>query len=178
MNIEVITVGVSIATLLVVAAAAVAAIVQLRHLRTSNQLAGLLELMNQWSLPSVQAALAELRRVSDKLADPDYVTMLRTPGAGDRARYPELLALDLWEQLGTYSKYGLVDERIQLDILSRQVTTAWRAAEPMIEIVRERAGAATCENFEYLAVRAKQWERRHPNGTYPARMPRMRDLEP
>ncbi len=44
-------VAVSVATLIVVSAASVAAIVQLRHLRTSNQLNALLEIMNQWNVP-------------------------------------------------------------------------------------------------------------------------------
>ena len=175
---ESLSVAVSVATLLVVAAAAVAAIVQLRHLRASNQLAGLLEIMNQWNIPAVQVALAELQRVPDKLADPEYEAIVRTPGAADRAQHPEFLALDLWEQIGTYCKYRLIDERILLDIVSAQVGAAWHSAQPLIEIVRERRGPSVFENFEYVAVRAKLWERRLPNGSYPPSLPRMKDLMP
>ena len=166
----------SAVTLLVVAAASIAAIVQLRYLRASNQLNGLLEILNQWNLPAVQSALAELRAVPKKMEDPDYVTMLHARGSRDRAAHPEFLALDLWEQIGTYSKYGLIDEMILLDIVSSQVSAAWNWAAPVIAILRERAGPSAFENFEYLAVRAELWTRRYPNGTYPSRHPRMREL--
>ena len=164
------------ATLIVVAAASVAAIVQLRYLRASNHLNALLEILNQWNLPAVQTALAELRSVPERMKDPKYLEVLRGPGAIERAKYPEFLALDLWEQIGTYSKYGLLDENILLDITSAQVAAAWQNAEPLIEFVRRRAGLSAFENFEYLAVRAAQWSRRYPNGTYPGRLPRMRDI--
>lgn len=108
-----------------------------------------------------------------KVRDPDYLEVLRTPGSIERARYPEFLALDLWEQIGTYCKHHLIDEKILLDITSSQVLKAWRDAEPAIRIVRERAGPSGFENFEYLAMRAALWNRRHPHGTYPARLGRM-----
>ena len=171
-----VSIALAAATLIVVGAAAAAAIVQLRHLRTSNQLSALLEIMNQWNLPAVQAAFRELQAVPAKMNDPQYVEELKSPGSIDRATHREFLALDLWEQIGTFSKYGLVDEKVVLDITSAQVRNAWRLAEPAIAVLRARGGPATFENFEYLAVRAKLWERRHPSGAYPARLPRMPDL--
>jgi hypothetical protein len=166
----------SVATLVVVGAASVAAIVQLRHLRASNQLNALLSIMNQWNLPAVQTALAEVRTIPDKMNDPQYVAVLKAPSSVDRSLHPEFLALDLWEQIGTYCKYGLVDENILLDITSSQVDSAWRFAAPAIALIRERTGPATLENFEYLAVRAKLWSRKYPNGAYPPRLGRMPDI--
>jgi hypothetical protein len=171
-----ISIALSSATLIVVGIASIAAIVQLRHLRTSNQLNAVLEIMNQWNIPAVQEALAELQRIPEKLNDPEYVEALKTPGSTDRARYPEFLAMDLWEQIGTFSKRGLIDESILLDIISAQVLFSWTRAEPAIAVIREKRGLSTLENFEYLAVRAKLWNERYPNGTYPGRLPRMRDL--
>lgn len=169
------TIGVllSAATLVVVAAASVAAIVQLNYLRAGNHLSALLEILNQWNLPAVQAALSELSRVPDKVGDPQYRAALESPGSLERTTYPEFLALDLWEQIGTYCKYGLIDENILLDITNGQVLAAWRNAQPAIEIIRRRSGPAVFENFEYLTVRATLWSRQHPNGAYPARLTRM-----
>jgi hypothetical protein len=133
--------------------------------------------MNQWNLPPVQAALRELKQMPRKLSNPEYEALLKTPGAIDRATYPEFLALDLWEQIGTFSKYGLIDERILLDIVSAQVGNAWKLAGPTIAVLRERTGPSAFENFEYLAVRAKLWDRQHPDGAYPGRLPRFADLE-
>lgn len=175
MTADSINIAISSATLIVVGVASVAAIVQLRHLRTSNQLNGMLEIMNQWNIPAVQQALAEVRRIPEKMKDPEYVQALNS-GTMDRAHYPELLAMDLWEQIGTFSKRGLIDESILLDITCDQVVNAWTHAEPAIAAVREKRGPSTFENFEYLAVQATLWQRRYPDGNYPARLPRMSDL--
>jgi len=175
-NAATVTIALSAATLIVVGAASVAAIVQLRHLRTSNQLNALLAILNEWNLSAVQEALAELLAIPDKMRDPQYVASLTGPGAIDRVTHREFLALDLWEQIGTYCKHGLVDERILLDITSTQAGRCWRCAEPAIALLRQRSGPAAFENFEYLAVRAQLWERRYPDGTYPRRLPRMTEL--
>jgi hypothetical protein len=169
------TVGIllSAATLVVVAAASVAAIVQLNYLRAGNHLTALLEILNQWNLPAVQAALAELRTIPQKVKDPQYVAALRGHDSLGRAEYPEFLALDMWEQIGTYCKYHLIDEKVLLDITSSQVLQAWRNSEPLIAIVRERAGLSAFENFEYLAMRATLWTRRYPDGNYPKLLGRM-----
>jgi len=177
MSTEMLNVMVSSATLVVVAAAATAALIQLRHLRTSNQLTALLGILNQWNLPAVQSALRELKQTSSKMGDSEYLAVLKAPGSVDRAGHPEFLALDLWEQVGTYSKHGLIDETILLDIISAQVSSAWRLAQPIIAVLRESRSPSAFENFEYLAVRAKLWEKRYPSGLYPAALPRFADLE-
>jgi hypothetical protein len=177
-NLEAIGVGLSAATLIVIAATAIAAIIQLRHLRASNQLSALLEILDQWNKPHLQAAYARfLRDLPAKLADNDYRKRLESPQSQDRESHPEFLIFDLWEQVGTYAKYGLVDERILLDIVSAQVTNAWRLGWPVIEILRRRSGPATFENFEYLAVRATFFHKQFADGAYPKGMPRMDDLQ-
>lgn len=176
MTTDSINIAVSLATLIVVGIASVAAIVQLRHLRTSNQLSGLMEIMNQWNQPAVLEAFAEMQRISAKMNDPNYVKALSLPGSIDRAHYPEFLAMDYWEQIGTYVKRGIVDESALLDVTSAQIANAWRLCDPVIAIVRTKSGLSAFENFEYLAVRATLWNRRYPNGTYPAEVPRMSEL--
>jgi hypothetical protein len=166
------------ATLVVIAATAIAAIVQLRHLRASNQVNAFFAIMSQWNSEALQAAYATfLRELPNKLADPKYVKRLKDPSQRlDRASNQEFLIFDFWEQVGTFAKRGLIDETILLDIVSAQVLGAWQAGEPVITIVRERTGLATFENFEYLAVRAAFWQKHFPDGTYPSRLPRMSDL--
>jgi hypothetical protein len=178
MPLETVSIALSAATLIVVGAAAIAAIVQLRHLRASNQLSALLGILDQWNQPHLQAAYAHLiRDLPAKLADEEYLRRLRAPGSRDRANYPELLICDLWEQVGTYTKHGLIDERILLDIISGQVVNAWQLTWPVTKILRERS-AADGENFEYLAVRSLLWSRRFADGLYPRGMPRMAELQP
>ena len=176
MSTETLNFVLSAATLLVVGAAALAAIVQLRHLRQSNQINALLAILNQWNQPALLQAYVEFSRIPAKLADPKYIELLDTPGSLDRGSHQELLICDFWEQVGTYAKHGLLDERIFLDIVSAQVANAWKLAEPVIAILRATRDASVFENFEYLAVRSKQFSLKYPEGTYPAGLPRMSEL--
>jgi hypothetical protein len=172
-------IALSAATLIVIAATAVAAIIQLRHLRASNQLSALLEILDQWNQPTLQAAYSQFNlHMAAKLKDPEYVKLLQTRDSTDRTTHPEFLIFDLWEQVGTYAKHGLIDEEILLDIVSAQVENAWKRGLPVVDIVRSVRGPSVFENFEYLAVRAVRYARRYPNGSYPRGVPRMNDVKP
>jgi hypothetical protein len=174
MSAESISIALSAATLAVIAATAVAAIVQLRHLRASNQLSALLEILDQWNQPSLRLAYSHfISEMPAKVADPKYLKSLESSGSFDRTAYPEFLVFDLWEQLGTYAKYRLIDETMLLDIVASQVLSAWHRASPAIDAMRRRGGLAVFENFEYLAVRAEAFNKRFPGGTYPPGMLRM-----
>jgi hypothetical protein len=177
MNLEVVGVVLSAATLVVIGATAIAAIVQLRHLRASNQLSALLEILNQWNQPHLRAAYHVFsEELAKKLAGERYVESLRAPGSLDRATYPELLVFDFWEQVGTYVKHGLIDEGILLDIVGTQVINAWKRGSPVIEALRVPGDPSVYENFEYLSARSQLWTRSHPDGAYPKRTPRMSDF--
>ncbi len=43
--------------------------------------------------------------------------------------------------------------------------------EPIIVLARHNAGNAIWENFEYLYVNARAWNRKHIDGNYPKHMP-------
>ena len=176
-NAESVGIVLSAATLAVIGATAIAAIVQLRHLRASNQLSALLEILDQWNQPAFQAAYTHFfKELPAKVHDKDFQKLLESPRLLDRASYPEFLVFDFWEQVGTYAKHDLVDEAILLDIVSSQVVNAWRTAWPVIESMRRFVGPAICENFEYLAVKAELFNKRFSDGTYPRGLPRMADL--
>jgi len=175
---ETIGIALSALTLVVIAATAVAAIVQLRHLRASNQLSALLEILDQWNQPSLQAAYSHFaKHMADKLADPEYLKLLNSGASPDRGSNPEFLVFDLWEQIGAYCKHGLIDEGILLDVVATQVFNAWKRAWPVVKILRAKNGPAVFENFEYLAVKSELYSRRHIDGSYPPGVPRFPDLE-
>lgn len=179
MSPEWLSVALSALTLVVIAATAVAAVIQLRHLRASNQLSALLEILDQWNTPALREAYA--RFYSDlpaRLSDPDFRADYSNRGSVDRSTHPEMLVFDLWEQVGTYAKHGLIDETILLDIVSAQVYFAWKRGEPALSISRAINGPSTGENFEYLAVKAARFMKKYADGTYPRGMPRMSELEP
>lgn len=160
-------------TFFVIAATAIAAVIQLRHLRAGNQLNALLTLMRMWDSPEMQNHIQYTRTVlQEKLKDPAVVAEYAAGGIS-RASHPEMLVADFWEQIGTFAKWELVDERSWLDILSSQVVAAWRLLEVPITAMRSSAGLSAFENFEYLAARAMLWQQRYPDGAYPKGTPRM-----
>jgi hypothetical protein len=164
-------------TLAVVAAAAVAAIVQLRHLRASNQLSALLAVLQTWQDGKFQEWMEFVRNdLPERVKDPTFLEGLRDP-MGERGDHPELRVCDWFEQVGSYMKQGLLDERLFLDLISGNAVRYWTRLWPVIRILRERMGPALYENFEYLAVRSSLWNKKFPNGLYPRGMPRFAELE-
>jgi hypothetical protein len=167
---------VSTVTLLVVVATAFVALRQVRHLRGQNTLNGLLKVLADWRDPEFQGWLAYMRHeLPKRMVEPGFFDELdRNPV--ERARHPELHLCDWYEQVGSYLKYGLLEERTMMDVSWSSSRTVWNAVEPIIERLRRTRGDTLYENFEYLVARGVLFERAHPQGTYPARTPRMRDL--
>jgi len=164
-------------TCVVIAATAIAALIQLRHLRASNQLAGMIEINRMWQDPQMQAWFNFVRDdLPAKLQDPEFCAGLRGDRI-DRRVHVELYVADYWEQIGGYVKHGLIDERSLLDLGNDQIVGFWEILWPVTALRRERSGPAIYENFEYLAVRSRQWIARGPRGTYPPGMPRFADLD-
>ena len=164
-------------TFAVVSTAAVAAIIQLRHLRASNQLSALLTVLETWQDRELQELMKYVRTdLQEKLKDPAFLDGVRDtarPRPDDRDRR----VCDWFEQVGSYVKNGLLDERLFLDLVSSTSVRYWNWLWPVISTLRERSGPATYENFEYLAVRSRLWTKRYPNGVYPRNTPRFADLD-
>ena len=166
---------VSTATLVVVAAAAIAAVRQIGHLRAQNTLQGLLKILDDWRDPTFQEWITYVRtQLPKRIAEPGFFEEL--DGRVDRARHPELNICDWYEQVGSYMKFGLLDERTMMDVSSGSAPSLWTAIEPVISHMRKRRGDSLYENFEYFAARGVLYARAHPNGSYPADTPRMRVL--
>ena len=90
----------------------------------------------------------------------------------DRRIHVELYVADYWEQIGAYVKHRLIDEGPLLDLAFGQIIEFWEMLLPVTEIRRQRTGPSLYENFEYLAVRARQWSDERPAGSYPKNLPR------
>jgi len=167
----------SVATFIVIATTAVAALVQIRHLRSNNQMNILLTLMRMWSDPEMQEHIRYMRGpLQERLKDGRFLEEFGMRNMA-RSEHPELLVADFWEQIGSFMKYGLMDENAWLDVAGTQVTAAWDYLEPAIEFMRKKRGRSAYENFEYAAVRAKLFMRRYPDGNYPRSTPRIEDFK-
>ncbi len=168
MSLELVNTAAAVGTFLVIATTAIAAVIQLRHMRASNQLQGLLtarariedEDFNTW-FTMTQERLPTLVR------DPTFRRDI------DEGRYdrnaPWIKLANSYDAVGNLIKNGLLPEDTFLDNSCYRIVTAWDMLHDLTAIVRRRAGPAVWENFEYVYVRSKRWLDNHPEGNYPAR---------
>jgi hypothetical protein len=165
------------ATFVVIGATAIAALVQLRHLRASNQLNTLLTLMQMWQTPEMQRNVGYVRgALQQDMKDPNFMRAF-DEGSVSRSEHKEMLVADFFEQVGTFLKYGLMDERPWIDAAGPQIIITWDRMEPIVKAFRKIWGPVSFENFEYAAVRAKLWFEKYPDGFYPRSTPRMDDVK-
>jgi len=158
------------ATFLVVAAAAIAAIVQLRHMRSSNQILVLDSLLKESAVPEfAEAQHFVFTELSGILRDPAFRYQLvqrdaRVP-ANQAFMTKAFLVGNFYNYMGELVKRCLLDAEIACEYWG-QVTTAWDALLPIIAITR-RSDPRIWENFEYVAVLVQDYVRAHPGGGYP-----------
>lgn len=153
-------------TFLVIAGTCVTAIIQLRHLRTANQLGGLLTTFGILQDPSLRELINFVRHdLQERLEDESFrASLLQTPV--DRAAHPELYLIDIYNHIGSFVRNELIDERIYLQTEWYNVNLYWKLLSGVIEIRRDY-DPHLFENFEYLATRALAWKQGHPQGDYP-----------
>jgi len=162
-----------VGTMIVVAATAAAGLIQLRHLRASNELEALLRLTEHLREPDLQAAFGFVQAdLAGRLEEPEYRAQLARLGFIDAREHPEMDVCNWFNEVGALVKNRLIDEVIFLDLFARLVTYYWSKLAPVIAIMRRERGPSQYENFEYLARLAATWKEKHPDGMYP-RIPRM-----
>ncbi len=178
MSLELANTLATLGTFVVIAATAIAAILQLRHARSSNQIAALNELRETTETPAfLEASHFVQGGLSGKLQDPAFryqVAMRSVRTDETRALIAKAnLVGNFFESMGTLVKTGLVDKELALQIWDGVAVQAWEHLAPYLAILRRGAGDVLWEKFEYLAVLAQDWIATHPKGTYPARMRRI-----
>jgi hypothetical protein len=174
MSQETLATAASIGTFIVIAATAVAAVVQLRHLRAQNQLTGLLTVLARVEDPQFNEWVDNARQVvADRLPDPAYRRAI-LDGTFDRKNNAWLNLANSYDWVGSLVKHNLIPEESLLDVYSFRVTQAWEIVEGIVPLVRSRSGPVVWENFEYLVVRAREWNAQHAEGAYPKGVPRLR----
>jgi hypothetical protein len=176
---EVIAAIASIGTFVVVGVTAIAALVQLRHIRAANQLTGLLEYTARWQSDEVQSGTLFVEtQLPAKLRDPDYRASLLQINP-DRRSHPELKVADWFEQMGSFIKYGLIAESQYMDLAQGYTRSMWEQLREVVALRRAAvANNSMYENFEYLAARSKMFNAGRNHTNYPRGTPRlMRDEE-
>lgn len=173
MSLELVNTFATFGTFLVIAATAIAAVVQLRHARSSNHIAAFNELRETMETPQFARAQHFLdTQLAATLQNPAFRYCVATPAARTdemQLQWQHVKAVgNFYEGMGVLVKTGLVDRELVSQLWSDQVSAAWQKIAPLAAIVRRRAGDGVWENFEYLAVLQQDWLAAHPKGTYPA----------
>jgi len=163
----------SFGTLVVITATATAALIQLRHMRSSNQIAAFTEMRE--TLESERFAQARrfiAERLPKLIADPTQRIKF-----GAEIFPPELDAVrdvaNFFETMGAFVKLGIVDRALVCDLWDGVVFGYWKRLEPVIVIRREVSDRGLWANFEYLAVICEESLSKTQGDHYPRGMRRM-----
>jgi hypothetical protein len=170
-SLELWTTVASVGTFVVITATAVAAVIQLVHIKSSNQIAILTDFRESTEDPDFIAATEFVRGLDAKLEERAFRALL------DEAPLPASFAPinrvgRLYETLGCFVKRGTLDADLVCDLWSPVVLGAWRRLEGTIVVMRRTRGPALFENFEYLALLSQRHTERYPSN-YPKGMPRI-----
>jgi hypothetical protein len=163
----------SAGTFVVITASAIAALIQLRHMRGSNQIVALTECRETLESPEFRDAQ---RFVSFELpnrlkSDEECRKIAQLPFIGEYQAIGTVA--NFFESMGLFVKTGIIDRHIACDFWSEVVLRNWRALAPVVAYVRNAIGQqALWENFEYMAVLSERYQHTHPT-SYPNRQPRM-----
>jgi len=172
MSLEVLSTGAALGTFIVIAATAIAAVVQLRHLRASNQLQGLLNVLARAEDAKFNEWIDRSRRIlAENMPDSTYRRRI-IDGTFDRTDNPWLNLANSYEWMGSLIRQGLIPEAPFMDVHGGRIMGAWRLIEEIIAIRRRQMGPRVWENFEYIFMRAASYDSRHPHVVYPRTTPR------
>ncbi|HZZ66304.1 MAG TPA: hypothetical protein VFE17_12430 [Candidatus Baltobacteraceae bacterium] len=162
----------AVGTFVVIAASAIAAFVQLRHIRRSNQLAGLQSAFGMLLDPAVRDLVNYVRSdLAQRMQDERFREGLRAVPV-NRRNHPEMYLCDMYNHIGSFVRNGLIDEHVYLQTEWYNVNLYWNLLRDAIAEVR-RTSPHVFENFEWLANRAQRWRDEHPRGDYPPDEPRL-----
>ena len=136
----------SIASTLILLVGAIAAVVQIRHLRLANQLEGYLQLMHEFNSSEMSEARAFVE--SADFTDPEALRAATQPQLDGRIRR----VANHFQNVARLLNLGLLDERLFLAHVDVAAGT-WRALRPVIYEIREKTGKPILIDVEYLVYR-------------------------
>src|SRR5579872_703762 len=160
-------------TFVVIAASAAAALVQLRHMRGSNQIVALTECRETLESPAFRDAQRFVSyELPKRLNDPQEARKAaQIPFVGE---YEAIATVaNFFESMGLFVKTGIIDRHIACDFWAFVALRNWEALLPITSYVRQKLDQpALWENFEYMAALSEQFQRDHRT-SYPNGMNRM-----
>jgi len=157
-----------IGTFVVIAATAVAALVQLQHLRAANEMAAANMFIQEFEGSELRDSFSFVRtQLKQRLEDPVFRKEIR--GAiQDRSEHPEIAVLNFFDLWGGHYRSGAINRTWFMRHNAGVVLGFWKLLEPVVALSASRDGGNIAfEQFEYLAVKAQDWIAAHPEGDYP-----------
>ncbi len=172
LNAEWISSAASFATLLVVAITAYAALRQMRHMRSGNQVAALLPLIHHYRSDELQQSLRYVfREMNADLEIPENRQgVIANPMQGPcRAALPYI---NFCEMCGSLVCGGVIDLGVLLRYMPR-ASEAWSRSEDFVALSRKTRGTAAYEMFEAMVALEARYVARHGTSMYPKNLPRV-----
>lgn len=172
MSAEWVTAIATAGTFTVIAASALAAVLQLRHMRSGNQIAAYNECRETMESAEFRVALEFIRsELPARFDTPGTVEAIVARGLSGEFTGVRMVA-NLFESMGLFVKSGMMEERIACELWSGIVLDCWERLRPLTAAVRKR-NAGIWINFEYMAAISQQYNERYPAGEYPRGVARM-----
>lgn len=179
MSYELINTIALVGTFVVIGATAVAAVVQLRHMRAATELQAVLSVEKEFRSDEIQEALRYVQSdLPFRMRDEAYRGELEAIGFADARTHLELNALNWFNELGTLLKNNIVASDPFMDMFGRLIVHYWDLLAPVVAVMRRKRGASQYHNFEFLAVCARAWVAEHPAGLFPGRVQRAELADP
>jgi hypothetical protein len=162
----------SVGTFVVISATAIAAIAQLRHMRSGNQIAVFAQIQATAESPEVRESLRFIvQELPQRIKDPIFRRALAEVPVGTEARII-LPWIHVCSSIGTVIKRGFIEPGVVLDSYGPIILRSWNASSPAVSILRRAQGDAICLNFEYVVALYERDRKRlevYPKGV--SRMP-------
>ena len=164
----------SVGTFVVITATAIAALLQLRHMRAANQIVTWQQFASAYEGAELRPSFDFVRsELAKRLEDPAYRHELRF-GQVERGAHPEITICNFFDQWGLYYRSGAIDRAGFMSVNAGVVAGFWRLLAPVIALMADPVhGNVSFQQFEYLAVQAQDWLEAHPAGDYPVGVARM-----
>lgn len=175
MSAEWVTAIATAGTFVVIAASALAALVQLRHMRGSNQIAALTELRETIESPEFQERYAEATgRFRERIADPQFRRQIMSQRrlAGLEDVRSAVLVANFFENTGVLVRKHIIDAALFCEMWGPNTVSAWTSLEEFIANRRLINGPGLFENFEYLVLMCERHLAKYPDGSFPRNVAR------
>ena len=148
----------------VIAATAIAAFIQIKHLRASNQVEGFNEHFRELFSTTLTESVAFIEgELQERLKDETFRRELST-GGSNWQRHPELRIGAFWEKTGTLLQHGWLDKELFLDYAGDVCPRHWLLLSEVCRLRRERE-PLIWERFEYLVKECERYKERRHHGS-------------